>query len=140
MTLSKLAESSPCDRMNVGECKYIPHRVVSSCRYEVDTKFAGVNHWGFQAGCKFAESSTSAIMASSNPRLTRFTCRKDDAPKSEPEAMQCTPYLTSRGFCTAGKNYDGLLHVQARIPLLFALIALSFCTALVSEACIVSTS
>lgn len=88
-------------------------------RYAVDYKFTGFNHWGYKAGCTFAERPSRAVLMSTDAELQRFTCQRPG--DGAPQELQCTVDLTSRGICTADSSHDGLLHVQvcmvARQPL-----------------------
>lgn len=80
-----------------------------SCRYTVDYRASGFNHWGYQAGCEFAQSPAKEVKASDDSAVQRFTCRRD-----VPTDAKCTVDLTSLGVCVADASLDGLNHVQVR--------------------------
>lgn len=77
----------------------------------MDYKYAGFNHWGYKAGCEFAEQPTKAVKATTDANVQRYTCQIDEL---HPDATECTVDLTSRGVCTADSSFDGLLHVQVQ--------------------------
>lgn len=77
------------------------------CRYSIDYRAAGFNHWGYLAGCEFAESSVKEVKASTDSAVQRFTCQRELSATTE-----CTVDLTSLGVCIADANFDGLPHVQ----------------------------
>ena len=93
-----------------GEC-------VGVCRYGVDYRASGFNHWGYQAGCEFAESPVKDVIASEETAVQRFKCQRELAASTE-----CTVDLTSLGVCTTDSSFDGLSHVQVRRLLLLALL------------------
>ena len=79
------------------------------CRYAVDYRVAGFNHWGYQAGCEFVESSAKEVTAGQDSAVQRFTCQRELSASTE-----CTVDLTSLGVCIADSSFDGLSHVQVR--------------------------
>lgn len=78
----------------------------------MDYKYSGFAHWGYKAGCTFAERPSRAVRLSTDAELQRFTCQRPA--EGMTQELQCTVDLTSRGICTADSSHDGLLHVQVR--------------------------
>eukprot|EP00892_Ulva_mutabilis_P007549 jgi/Ulvmu1/5166/UM021_0183.1 len=78
--------------------------------YVVDYKYTGFIHWGYRAGCTFAERPSRSVRLSTDAQLQRFTCQRPMERMAQ--ELQCTVDLTSRGICTADSTHDGLLHVQ----------------------------
>jgi Leishmanolysin len=81
--------------------------VLYACRYVVNYRASGFNHWGYMGGCGFAERSAKEVSASQRSSVRRFTCQRELSVSTE-----CTVDWTSRGVCIADASIDGLTHVK----------------------------